>query len=120
MEPGTGGARNLEGSLTNKGTLAVNTNTSFNGSKATLINEGAVELGEGLELAVLDSGTFTNGTGGSIAAPGGANVLIPSGSTFNEGAGTTSGSQPVIVEQATLNYTVRVRARSGRAVIRAS
>jgi predicted secreted protein len=114
VEAGAGGARYLEGSLTNKGTLAINTNTSFNGSKATLTNEGAVELGEGLQLSVSDDGTFTNGTGGSIAAPGGANVLIPSGSTFNEGAGTTSGTQPVIVESGTLNYT-----GSGTSLIRA-
>ncbi len=105
VQPGTGGARTLEGGLTNKGTLAVDTTTAFGGSKATLTNEGAVELGAGLELSVTNSGTFTNGTGGSIAAPGGANVLIPNGSTFNEGAGTTSGTEPVIVEQATLNYS---------------
>ncbi len=105
IEPGTGGARTLEGGLTNKGTLAIDTTTTFGGSKATLANEGAVELGSGLELSVSNNGTFTNGTGGSIAAPGGANVLIPSGSTFNEGAGTTSGTEPVVVEQATLNYS---------------
>ncbi len=105
VQPGTGGARTLEGGLTNKGTLAIDTTTTFGGSKATLTNEGAVELGAGLELSVTNSGTFTNGTGGSIAAPGGANVLIPNGSTFNEGAGTTTGTEPVAVEQGTLNYT---------------
>ncbi|HXA53357.1 MAG TPA: PKD domain-containing protein [Solirubrobacteraceae bacterium] len=114
VEPGTGGERQLDGSLTNTGTLTINTNTSFNGSKATLTNEGGVDLGEGVEVSVGGDGTFTNAAGGSIVAPGGANVLIPSGSTFNEGAGTTSGSQPVIVEQATLNYT-----GSGASVIRA-
>jgi hypothetical protein len=105
VEPGTGGERQLDGSLTNKGTFAANTNTSYDGSGATLLNEGATELGEGVELSFGGDGTFTNGAGGSLVAPGGANVLIPSGSTFNQGAGTTSGSQPVIVEQATLNYT---------------
>ncbi|HXA53283.1 MAG TPA: hypothetical protein VNV37_00255, partial [Solirubrobacteraceae bacterium] len=105
-EPGTGGgARNLQGNLTNKGTLAVDANTSFNGSKATLTDEGAVNLAEGLELYIASGASFTNGAGGSIAATGSANVFVPSGATFNEGAGTTSGSQPVIVEQATLNYT---------------
>ena len=105
VEPGTGGARTFEGNLTNTGTLAIDTNTAFGGSKATLTNEGAVELAAGFELSVSNDGTFTNGAGGSIAAPGGANVLIPSGATFNEGAGTTSGTEPVVVEQATLNYT---------------
>jgi hypothetical protein len=105
IESGTGGERQLKGSVTNRGTLAVNANTLFSGSAAALTNEGAVELGSGLELSVSDNGTFTNGAGGSIAAPGGADVLIPSGATFNQGAGTTSGTQPVIVEQGTLNYT---------------
>src|SRR5580692_7081815 len=113
VEPGAGGERQLDGSLTNKGTFAVDTGTSFDESKAALVNEGAVELGEGVELSVGGNGTFTNGAGGSISAPGGANVLIPSGATFNEGAGTTSGTQPVIVESATLNYT-----GSGASVIR--
>jgi PKD domain/IPT/TIG domain len=114
VEPGTGGERQLDGSLTNGGTLTVGTNMLFDGSKATLTNEGGVDLGEGVEVSVEGDGTFTNGAGGSIAAPGGANVLVPGGSTFNEGAGTTSGSQPVIVEQAALNYT-----GSGASVIRA-
>ncbi|HEV3321969.1 MAG TPA: hypothetical protein VG147_07230, partial [Solirubrobacteraceae bacterium] len=114
-EPGTGGgARNLEGNLANTGTLAVDANTSFNGSKATLTNEGAVNLAEGLELYVASGDSFANGAGGSIAATGSANVFVPSGATFNEGAGTTSGSQPVIVEQGTLNYT-----GSGASTIRA-
>ena len=105
-EPGTGGgARNLEGNLTNTGTLAVDANTSFNGSKATLTNEGAVSLAKGLELYVAGGDAFSNAAGGSIAAAGTANVFVPSGATFNEGAGTTSGSQPVIVEAATLSYT---------------
>ena len=64
--------------------------TSFNGgSNATLTNEGAVELAEGLELYVASGDSFSNGAGGSISATGSANVFVPSGATFNEGAGTT-------------------------------
>jgi hypothetical protein len=73
VEPGTGGgARNLEGNLTNTGTLAVDANTSFNRSKATLTNEGAVNLAKGLELYIASGDSFTNGAGGSIAATGSA------------------------------------------------
>jgi hypothetical protein len=105
-EAGTGGgARNLQGNLTNKGKLAIDTNTSFNGSNATLTNEGAVDLAEGLELYVAGSDAFTNGAGGSISAIGTANVFVPGSATFNEGAGTTSGSQPVIAQESTVNYT---------------
>jgi PKD domain/IPT/TIG domain len=104
--PGTGGgARNLEGSLTNTGKMTIAANTSFNGSKATLTNEGALELAEGLELYVGSGNTFSNGAGGSIVATGTANVFVPSGATFDEGAGTTSGSQPVIAQEATVDYT---------------
>src|ERR1700722_7646944 len=105
MEVGTGGERIFGGNLTNKGKLTVATRTSLNGSNAAFTNEGAVDLGEGVELSVNAGGSFANGTGGSISAPGGAYVFVPNGSTFDEGAGTTSGSQPVIVEDATLNYT---------------
>ncbi|HEY4812126.1 MAG TPA: hypothetical protein VIH71_13815, partial [Solirubrobacteraceae bacterium] len=78
----SGGGRNLEGNLTNTGTLAIDANASFNGSKATLTNEGAVDLGSGLELYVAGGDTFSNGGGGSISAPGGADVFLASGSTF--------------------------------------
>ncbi len=87
VEPGTGGARTFEGGLTNKGTLAIDATTAFGGSKAALTNEGAVELGAGLELSVSNDGTFTNGAGGSISAPGGASVLIPSGAYVQRGCG---------------------------------
>ncbi|HTD07901.1 MAG TPA: hypothetical protein VK680_03330, partial [Solirubrobacteraceae bacterium] len=104
--PGTsGGARNLEGNLTNTGILAIDANASFNGAKATFTNDGSVDLGSGLELFVAGGDSFTNGGGGSISAPGGADVFLASGSTFDQGAGTTSGSQPVVLFEATLNYT---------------
>src|SRR3984885_8362898 len=64
--PGTsGGAGNLQGNLTNNGTLAIEANTSFNGSKVTLTNEGAVDLAKGLELYVAGGDTFSNAAGGS-------------------------------------------------------
>jgi len=47
----------------------------------------------------------TNGTGGKIAATGTGVVFLEPGSTFTEGAGTTSGTLPVIVRDGALKYT---------------
>ncbi len=46
-EPAHGGARSLQGNLTNTGTLAINANTAFNGTSTLLTNEGAIDVAEG-------------------------------------------------------------------------
>jgi fibronectin-binding autotransporter adhesin len=104
-EPAHGGQRTIQGNLTNTGTLAINVNTSYNGKGAALANEGALDLAEGTALTVSNEGSVTNGAGGKIAATGSADVLVGSGTSFTEGAGTTSGTKPVIVDDATLIYT---------------
>jgi hypothetical protein len=104
VEPEHGGARTLQGNLTNTGTLTINASTAYNGASAALTNEGAINVAEGKQLAVSSKGSLTNGTGGSITATGTGNVLMGSETTFTEGAGTTSGSEPVIVDDGTLNY----------------
>jgi hypothetical protein len=104
-EPANGGARSLQGSITNTGTLAIKVSTAYNGPDAVLTNEGVLSLSEGTQLTVSNSGSFTNGTGGAITAPGGSDVLMDPGTSFTEGAGTTSGTKPVIVDDGTLNYT---------------
>ncbi|MGH2853218.1 MAG: beta strand repeat-containing protein [Solirubrobacteraceae bacterium] len=104
-EPAHGGTRTLQGSITNTGTLAIDVSTAYSGSKGLLRNEGAVKLAEATQLTVSNEGAVTNGTGGSIAATGTSDVLIGSGTSFTEGAGTTSGSKPVIVDDGALGYT---------------
>ncbi len=106
VEPGVGGgARFLEGNITNTGTIAVNTTTKYDASKALLNNEGALKVAEGTQLIVSNEGSVTNGTGGSIAGTGSGNMAIEPGTAFTEGAGTTTGSKPVIVRDAALHYT---------------
>ena len=100
-----GGSRTLQGSLVNTGTLQINTNTSFNGSKASLTNEGQLNLAEATTLTVSAEGSFSNATGGKIASTGSGNVLMEPKTSFTEGAGTTSGTKPVIVRDAALSYT---------------
>ncbi len=100
-----GGSRTLQGNVTNTGTIAINANTSYNGAKGALSNEGAVNLASGVQLTASNESAFTNGTGGSVVASGNGDVLMEPGTTFTEAAGTTSGSKPVIVRDAALAYS---------------
>jgi hypothetical protein len=100
-----GGTRNLQGAVTNTGTLQINANTAYNGTSNALTNEGALNVAEGKTLTVSNKSSITNGTGGKIVATGNGSVLVGSGTAFTEGAGTTSGSKPVIADNAALAYT---------------
>ncbi len=100
-----GGQRNLQGNLTNTGTLAINQTTSFNGSKAVLTNEGALDVAAGTQLNVSNEASVTNGAGGKIVASGSGVVQVEPGSSFVEGAGTTSGTKPVVVRDGAVKYT---------------
>jgi hypothetical protein len=100
-----GGQRNIQGAVVNTGALQINENTSYNGSEAQFTNEGQVKLGEGATLTVSNKGAFTNGAGGKIATTGSGNLLMSSGTSFTEGAGITTGTTPVIVDDGTLTYT---------------
>jgi fibronectin-binding autotransporter adhesin len=104
--PAHGGERSLQGDLTNSGTLNVTGTTVFNGAKKTLTNQGAIDLSEGTQLQITGENAVTNATGGKVLATGtGAVVLSGAATTFTEGAGTTSGTRPVIVEDGSLDYT---------------
>jgi hypothetical protein len=98
-EPGLGGGRVLEGDVVNDGTVSYATSGRLAGS---FFNEGAVDVGEGASLQT--GGTFVNAAGGIIAATG-TGRLWAFESTFKQGAGTMSGSAPVVVEQSNLEYT---------------
>jgi len=100
-----GGKRRFEGNLTNTGTIDVNQTSEFNGASAAFTNEGALTVAEGRELALSNKASLTNGAGGKIVGVGTGAVTFASGTTYTQGAGTTSGSQPVIVDDASLVYT---------------
>ncbi len=101
-EPAIGGTRTIQGNLTNTGTLSIKANTAYNSTGAELTNKGAINIAEGTQLAVSDGGVVTNGSG-QIFAPGSAS-FSQSGGTFNEDAGETIGTEPVILDDLTLNY----------------
>ena len=116
-----GGNRTIQGNLTNTGTLQVNANTAFSGTEALLLNEGALDLATEVALTVSAKGSVTNGAGGKVVAVGSGDVLAGTGTSFKQGAGTTSGTLPVIVDDASLTYegsgegTIAVRGESSLA-----
>jgi fibronectin-binding autotransporter adhesin len=99
------GARVLQGSIVNTGTIAIDQSTDYNAAKAHLANEGALNVAGGKSLSVSNEGSVTNGAGGSIAAGTSGVVFLESGTAFTEGAGTTSGTLPVVIEDGSLDYT---------------
>jgi filamentous hemagglutinin len=103
--PADGGQRNLSGNIVNQGTLAINANTAFNAANAALTNEGALELAAGKQLVASNKSSLTNGSGGRIIAGEGADVAVEPEGAFTEGAGSTSGSKPVILRNAALSYS---------------
>jgi hypothetical protein len=92
-----GGTRELDGSLTNTGSVSVGVNTS---SDSTIDNEGSIAVANGAILSLLD-GTFTNGTGGSVTDTGTGALELSSG-TFNQGAGAAG---KVYIYDSTLNLS---------------
>ncbi len=96
INQGSGGGRNLTGTLTNQGTLSVNTVTIFSG---TLTHSGSLTIAAGSKMTMNGAQTFTQ-NGGSIAGAG--TVELNSGATFNFNGGTIAGSGPVLVNS-TLN-----------------
>ncbi len=92
---GAGGTRGLGGTVVNKGTIAVASEATA-GMSGTLTNEHVVELADKATLKV-PSGVFANASGGSVTSAGSGHVAV-TGGTFAEGAGTTSGTEPVVIE----------------------
>ena len=99
---------NLDGNITNSGTINVESGaTSFGQGSlvtpVTLNNQGALQISNNAGLQT--SQTVHNDTGGSIDAGAGGTLTVSNG-TFNEGAGTTSGTTPVtLINSSNLEYT---------------
>ena len=93
---GSGGARTISGGVTNDGTTNVNESVAYNAG--TWDNAGALNIATGESLAVSTSpATFTDDTGGSVVSTGTGQLVIDAGNTYNQGNGTTSGGEPVLL-----------------------
>jgi hypothetical protein len=99
------GSRYLDGSLTNTGTLAIAYNTSFEAAKAVLTNDGALTIANGTHVTLENESSAVNGSGGSIAGGTSGYLLALPKTAFTEGAGTTSGTEPVLIKEGALSYT---------------
>ncbi len=103
-EGATSGIRSIQGNLTNTGTIAIDAGSSYNGESTTLTNRGAIDVAESFSLVVSNKASVVNGAGGSIAGGATGRVLLEPKTSFTEGAGTTSGTLPVVVDDGALAY----------------
>jgi hypothetical protein len=90
--------RAITGNLTNKGKVIVSVAGTYSGG--TWTNSGKLSIASGATWSSPASAgvTFTNTTGGSVVALGtGPALELGGGDTFNEGAGTTTGTEPVLL-----------------------
>jgi len=98
VDSGAGnGGRTITGTFTNKGNVNVNVSASYSGG--TWTNSGTVAVATSTTLTAPISGgvTFTNTTGGSVTPTGTGLLQLDGGNTFNQGAGTTTGTEPVLL-----------------------
>ena len=97
IDGGAGGARTIAGNVTNKGTVNDNANATW--TAGTWTNSGALNLATGVTLSVPNTApsTFNNTTNGVVAATGTGLLNVAGGNTFDQGAGTTSGTEPVLL-----------------------
>jgi hypothetical protein len=95
-----------EKTLTNTGTIDVEAGAGGERllyGAGEVVNHGTIAVANEATLSLEDA-AFMNGSGGTVAGTGSGHVLVD-GSTFVEGAGTTSGSAPVVSEDGTVEYT---------------
>ncbi len=105
-EKSQGGGRVLQGNIENKGTVQVNTNTTLNAKGSLLTNEGAINIAAATVLEADSGASIANDSSGTINATGtGVVVVTGEADTFTEGAGTTSGTTPVDIINANLDYS---------------
>jgi fibronectin-binding autotransporter adhesin len=84
--------RKLDGKLDNQGVLSAHGSTTFLVLPQVVTNSGSMSVGTG--ATVFTSAQVTNGVGGAITADGTVRVT----GSFQQGAGTVSGAQPVKLE----------------------
>ncbi|MGO9490214.1 MAG: hypothetical protein ACLQBB_14465 [Solirubrobacteraceae bacterium] len=98
LAAGTGGVGAVRGSgtLVNKGTVSALAGASSAVSSSALVNEGLVALADKSVTAV--TGTFKNGSGGTVAGSGSGHLQVWDGGTYVQAAGKTEGAEPVVAE----------------------
>ena len=99
-----GGTRALDGTLTNSGTVNIESETSYGGSGAVFTNKKTVTVADEAIFYTTGGQTFTDATGGSVTTTSGGSLDFYD-SIFNVGVGSP-GSAPVLLEDGSeLNLT---------------
>ena len=103
---GAGLGANFEGTVTNTGTIQFDQSAGFGGP---VVNQGAINIANGKTVKSSGSscgdagGQVKNDTGGSINATGTGTFEIST--NYEQGNGTTSGTNPVQIPCGTLKYS---------------
>ncbi len=105
IDSAAGGARTVTGNVTNKGHVNVNANATY--STGAWTNTGPLAIASAVTLSSPAAAgvVFTNNTGGSITATGSGELELGGANAFNEGAGTLSGTVPVLLSGPTSGTT---------------
>ncbi len=96
-----GGARTLDGNLTNSGAVNIDSDTSFQGTNAVFTNKNAVTVADEATLFTTGGQTFTDATGGSLTTTSGS--LDFQDTVFNVGAGSPGSAAVLLENSSTLN-----------------
>ncbi len=119
VDPGVGGTRTIQGSITNNasGRVIVNATATYTpsetipgGKKPKVIaapfdNKGSIALnGVTLTVTGVKKATLTDDKGGAITTTGSGQLVVDGPTTYTQGKGTTSGN-PVLVSGGILNLS---------------
>jgi hypothetical protein len=106
LNGGPGSSPTLAASIANSGTITVPAaiEAGFTTAGAVLSQDaGSISIGNGGVFKLDGGGQTVKDNGGTIAGEGTGQLFLDSG-TWDQGAGATTGTQPVIVNNSTLNY----------------
>jgi hypothetical protein len=105
---GGGGARVLRGDLSSHGRVFVHQTLTLDRSGDRWHNYGSLTIGPSAQLLLAGGQTFWNTTGGSITGQGSLQVTRGS---FEQGTGTFTATQPIVLEDSTLWLGSSAKAR---------
>jgi hypothetical protein len=115
-ETGTGGGRELNGTLTNQGTMTINRTLALAGAGATFSNGGPLTITAGQTLDVSPTGNthvVNLNSGGTINNSG---DFVQTGGVFNHNAGTATGT-PLQLKGVALDPSATTGSVSFRALL---
>ncbi|HEY4376294.1 MAG TPA: hypothetical protein VGM93_04015, partial [Acidimicrobiales bacterium] len=99
-----GGARFLEATVVNTGSMVVNQSVTYDQPGTRFTNQGSIDLATGTVFSFTANGSELRNQSGHIVSAGTGQVQMGAGTTFTQVGGDTSGT-PVLVTSGTLAFT---------------